>query len=185
MASDASIASDALILLGLTAIADLEQDTQSARDIRAVYEQCRDELIEEHPWRFARARVALARLAATPTWGYAYAFSLPSDCIKVIEAVPASPHEIEGGKLLSDEKTVSVLYVRRVKDPNAMPPLFRAALAAKLAARVAFKLKGQSEVERMEGLFKERISKAKAANAFESEDVEPTRPDLFVSAREW
>jgi hypothetical protein len=185
MASDAKIASDALILIGLEPIASLSQDVQSARVVRPLYEQLRDELLEEHPWKFARARAALAMLDAKPTFGYARAFQLPTDCLKVISTEPRAGHEIEGGRLLTDLPAVSIKYVRKVTDPAAMPPLFRAALAAKIAGRIAFKFGGQVQVERMEALFERRIAKARAANAFDSESVEPERPDLFISAREW
>lgn len=178
------ILSGALIELGEDRIASTDQDTERARLARAVYEVERDAMLEEHPWKFAIRRVALARLADAPAFGYARAFRLPADCLHVIACEPEAAYAIEGGALLCDLEAVAVRYVRRIENPADMPPTFRVALSARVAARLARKITGSSaEKERLEALYRERLRTAKGRDARGGGTPEANRPDLLQRAR--
>lgn len=184
-ASAVSIQSAALVELGDERITSADQDTERARIVSEVYEPERDALLEEHPWNFAIARTELARAASAPAFGHAHAFVLPPDCLTVLDTSPSGIcFEIEGGRLLANEPRVAVRYVRRVTKAADMPPTFRAALAARISARIAKKITGSSaEKERMEALYRERLRTAKSRDAQGGGRMAPQRPDVFVRAR--
>lgn len=178
------ILSNALLELGEDRIAASDQDTERARTAQSVYRVERDAMLEEHPWNFAIRRVALARAAQAPAFGYAHAFALPADCLHVIGTEPDVRFHIEGGMLLCDLEAVSVRYVRRVENPAEMPPTFRVALATRVASRMAKKITGSSaEKERLEQLYRERLRTAKGRDARGGGSPESMRPDLFERAR--
>jgi len=182
---EAAICSAALIELGEDRITSLTQDAERARIMRELYPAELDALLSEHPWNFALARVELAQSAEAPAFGFARAFVLPADCLAVVEVSPVEASwKVEAGRLLADEAAVAVRYVRRVADPAAMPPCFRAVLAARLAARAAKRITGSSaEKERMEGLAAERLRTAKGRDAQGSGSPESPGADLFIRAR--
>jgi hypothetical protein len=69
----------ALAELPQGAIASYEdENSQAARQCRTHYDQCVQELLEDHPWTFALGRVLLAQVTNDrPVWGYAY--TVPQD----------------------------------------------------------------------------------------------------------
>ena len=186
MASEIGIVVSALLELGEEPVVSLDQDVERARIMRELYAAERDGLLEEHPWNFATARAALARLADAPAFGPAHAFALPADCLTVLELDPATAAwRVESGRLLCDAADAAVRYVRRVTDANAMPPTFRAALAARLAAKAARKLTGSSaEKERLEQLYRDRLRTAKGRDAQGAGELPAPRADGLLRARE-
>lgn len=185
MASEIGIVVSALLELGEEPVVSLDQDAERARVMRELYAAERDGLLEEHPWNFATHRATLARLAEAPAFGPAHAFQLPADCLTVLEVLPAeAAHQVEGGRLLTDSGEAAVRYVRRVADANAMPPTFRAALAARLAAKAARKLTGSStEKERLENLYRDRLRTAKGRDAQGGGTPQAPRADGLIQAR--
>ncbi len=188
-ASVVEILSSALVELGEDRITSADQDTERARIVSEVFETERDALLEEHPWKFATTRAELPRLAEAPAFGYAFAFALPADCLHVMDTWPETHCRIEGGRLLADVPAVAVRYVRRVTAAAGMPPTFRAALSARIAAKVAKKITGSSaEKERMLALYADRLKTAKSRDAQGGGTPEPPgtglfAPDRFVRAR--
>lgn len=72
--------------------------TKQAINCRTFYETCRDEVLVDFPWNFARRVVALAMLDEDPPPGWGYIFAYPSDCLKALRVtdvygarVPISP----------------------------------------------------------------------------------------------
>ncbi len=188
-ASVVEILSSALVELGEDRITSADQDTERARIVSEVYPTERDALLEEHPWKFATARAELALLADAPAFGFANAFALPSDCLHVMETWPETHCRVEGGRLLADAPAMAVRYVRRVTNPTLMPPTFRAALSARIAAKVAKKITGSSaEKERMLQLYADRLKTAKSRDAQgggqpEPQDLGLFGPNRFIQAR--
>lgn len=185
MSSDVDIANSALSDLGEPPINGLDQKTQRAIDINAVFAGQRDWLLEQHPWNFAKARENLAPVSRPPLYGYSTAFRLPSDYLALISTEPKlTDYKQEAGLLLCAEAVLCINYIRRVTDPNDMPPSFREALAALIGSKVAKKLTGSDDARvKLEGFFKDRLRTAKGLNAKSSGQEEPERPDLLIRAR--
>lgn len=185
MASEVDIANSALIDMGEPSINSLDQVTERADAIRAVFEGQRDWLLEQHPWNFAKARVDLAPVLEPPLYGYSTAFRLPSDFLALISTEPKlQQFKVENRLLLCDEAVLAINYTRRVTNPDDMPPSFREALAALIGSKVAKKITGSDDARvKLEGFFKDRLRTAKTLNANSSGQDEPERPDLFIRAR--
>ncbi|MGE4296853.1 MAG: hypothetical protein AB7E47_02390 [Desulfovibrionaceae bacterium] len=183
MASKVGIANAALVELGQDRITSLDQDTEAARVVNDVYDELRLTLLQEHPWNFATRRRELPLLAETPYFGYAAAFELPVDCLRVLATNPeTTEYRIEGRKLLCNRKQVSIQYVGDVTDSNLMPPTFRAALAALIAAKVAPKLSPDKKGD-MEVLASRSKAAARSADSTGGGSVQAVRPNAYVASR--
>ena len=103
MASKVSIANNALTELGADRIMSFTEDSDNARHINAIFDQCLDMMLQEHPWNFARYRQELAQGVETPDFDYDYQYTLPTNpyCLRVLRAEDDINFVIEGRKLLS------------------------------------------------------------------------------------
>lgn len=145
--SEVEICNMSLEELGVDTITSLTDDTSKrAQTCNRHYEATRDELLKMHDWHWARKRVALNRLVATPLNDYSWQFQLPTDFLRVVKAYPEGcPYNIVGTLLESNEPSVNLLYVWRVTDPLTFDPLFVSALAYRLAWKMAMTLTGSRE----------------------------------------
>lgn len=187
MASWVQIANLALRRLGADRIASLGEDSENARAINDVHETVRDAVLRLHPWNCALARASLAADAAAPTWGYAYQYTLPADpyCLRVWRlADSAAAYKIEGRKLLTDAGApLKLLYIARVTAPELFDAGLVVAMAAGLAAEIAFRLtNSRTAEEAMHKWFEQTLARARSADAQEG-TPEPIEADEFQSSR--
>ena len=182
MASDVGIANAALRKLGQSPITSFSENSKAARLANERYAELRDELLSRHPWNFALKRASLAADAVDPTWGFDFAYTLPSDWLKLIEIDnPARyPYHIEGRKVITDiTAPLKILYIFQVTNVIEMDVMFRQALAAELAADVAEAITGSSEkVDRLRAI---SAGKIRASRVPDGQEHSPER----VEASEW
>lgn len=138
--SNVSICNQALTSLGADTIMSLTEDNENARRCNTIFEQTRDEVLRGHPWNFAIERTStMAALSASPEFDWAYAYQLPSDCLRVLKTnIKYMPFKIEGRKLLCDYTGIKIKYIKKVTDPVQFDANFAEALAAKLAQKLAY-----------------------------------------------
>ena len=106
---------------------------------RAIYGPCRDELIDTIRPNFAKCRIALARLVAVPASGFAYAYQLPSDCLRALETnADWDTWAIEGRTLVSNADAIILLYLSAIEETTKFSPKFTMALVAYLAERMCY-----------------------------------------------
>lgn len=175
MASEVSICNRALSHLGGEVITSLSEDILSARLCNTFYADLRDELLELHPWNFARKRAELAQLSTAPTFGFTYAYQLPSDFINLYRIWDSTttardpadvPYELEDNKLLFDWSSCKVIYIRRVTDVTKFSQAFISTLAARIAAQIAWKLTGNRQKEQFAwSLYASMLAQARGVNA--------------------
>ena len=82
-----------------------------------------------------------------PAFEFSKQFTLPTDpfCLRVLQLSNTDIlYKIEGRKLLCNESTIEMLYVGRVEDGNQYDMLLIEALAAAMAADLAYPLVGSS-----------------------------------------
>lgn len=106
-------------------------------------------MLEMHPWGFATRRITLAALDvdASP---WAYAYSYPSECLKILAVYPygstsdddVQPYETEsistGARvIMTDSESATCRYTVRVMDTQKFPPMFVDALTRLLASYLA------------------------------------------------
>jgi hypothetical protein len=171
MASFVEITSNALRLLGDDPITSLTEDSERARLVNALYEEVRDEVIRAAMWNCAKDRQVLASLAATPAFGWSFYHQLPSTCLRVVDVLSGDirvEHEIEGRKLMTDESSVNLIFLKKITDPNDMDSLFIGAYTAKLAAELAEPITGsRSLAEQMWQLYERKVREARTIDSQE------------------
>ena len=129
------IVNNALVRIGSRAILSLTENSEAARQANLIYEQVRDDVLADHVWNFTIKRVELAQDTTGPAFGYTYSYTLPEDCLKVLNMEEVTMvYTIEGGKLLTDEGTARIQYISRIEDPNQFSPKFIEALSATFSA---------------------------------------------------
>ena len=143
MATVVGICNSALIKIGATTITSLTEGKKNANKCNEQYAKIRDQLLRDHTWNFAATRVKLAQSATTPVFEFEYAYTLPTDHIRLVSAhnnidgTGQIVYKLEGGELLTDESDVYIRYVKREVDPNIMDPWFQECLAWQLGADIA------------------------------------------------
>jgi hypothetical protein len=172
MASEVGIGNSALIKIGKATIVSFDEGSPGANFINNRYTDCRDELLRMHPWNFAMARAALARLAEVPAFEYSYFYQLPTDWMRTIGAFDNDTgkghldYQEEDGMLATNAESVYLKYVYKVTDPNAMTPDFREALAYRLAIDGAISLASSNTMhDRMKLRFDDALITAKSTDA--------------------
>jgi hypothetical protein len=148
-ASDTDIANDALGRLGIPPIMSLDDNAKQAQYAKRFFDQTRDEVLAMHSWNFSIRRAALSQLATPPLYEWAFAYQLPTDCIRIVQLNNYDParalefYVVEGGQLHTDAPSAEIRYISRVTDPTLYPPVFAEALSIKLAAKLSAPLTGR------------------------------------------
>lgn len=150
-----------------------------------------DAMLRQHPWNWAIRRAVLPALADKPAFGWARAFQMPIDCLRVLPIYdPArfngadALYEIEGRRILTDlSAPLSIRYIARVSSAD-YDPMFVQALAASLAFRMASFVTGkQSYAERMREYAREALLQAQMVDALEGAPETPAG-DFLINARQ-
>ena len=175
MASVIDICNGALNQLGASTILSLTEDSKNARLCNARYTQVRDSLFRSHPWNCLIKRVELARDTATPSWGFSYQFTLPSDCLRVIGILNYDhDFKVEGRKIVANHETVKIQYVARITDANQYDELLRETISASLAADIAYAITSSNPTaSNMYNLFQEKLKEARFVDATEGQNTNP------------
>ncbi|MFA5409036.1 MAG: hypothetical protein WC343_09745 [Bacilli bacterium] len=177
MASKVDICNRALASIGVKQrIASLTEDTEAARKCALVLDDVIDEVLRAYNWNCATARASLARSASAPAFGYSYKFALPAGpdppyCLRVVsieDEDECSDYRIEGRYLLSDETACKILYIKRITDVNELDTLCKSAIAARLAAELAFPMTNSNSLqESMWTLYAGKLQEASEIDAQE------------------
>lgn len=78
------IGNRALARIGIDQLIEsLDDPNNRARQVRLAYEPCRDEVLEDFPFNFAQAVVALAPVSNCVVPGWSYCYRYPANCAKV------------------------------------------------------------------------------------------------------
>lgn len=165
--SEVTICNLALSWLAGNLIISIDDDINEAKLCKANYELSRDAVLESMAWTFATKRYSLTPEIITPSWGYAYQFTIPADVITVLEvtAEKDSPNGAngldwrrEGNLILCDATNIYIKTIFRQTDTARFPPNFVQAVAARLAAEIAVPLtESQQLMMAMEGKYKDRL----------------------------
>ena len=181
MPSKTAIANKALARLNIPPVLTIDGDENEAQMASQAWDMVRDEVLREGAWNFARRRVALARLSETPSFDFAYYYSLPSDFLALLELNKigvseggVERFEIEGTTdgtraLATDSTSAKVVYIAQVTDTSQYDALFVEALSIRLAAEIGSLLTGsRSQYQALLQEYELAMSRAKLANARDS-----------------
>jgi len=191
-ASDVSICNIALGKLGAQHITSLTENSKNARACNKYYAHVRDMVLRSHPWNCAIQRQPLAQLSEGPVEEWNYQYQLPADpyCLRVLsineadsDSIPAE-YAVEGRKLLTNEDPVVLKYIRRLVDASEMDELLVEAVAAKLAATMAYDIVHDAQLKVLfEAEYSDVILTAMDVNAIESEEPEPYQDTWTAAGR--
>lgn len=170
--SSVEICNDALILVGATMINDLSDDTKEAILCNEQYAKARDQLLSSHPWNFAITRYQASADADLPTgWEdgeWAYAFTLPSDVLRILDIDTDSEWAKEGEKLFTDYDPVFIKYIAQITDTTIYSKHFEKALAHELAVKICYALtQSATAVQALSALRDSAVAEARSLDAQE------------------
>lgn len=175
--SPVNLCNSALADLGQMPIVSLADDTDSARICLVKWPEVRDAVLRLHRWRCLTRRAQLARLAEAPSHGYLYAYALPSDCFRVLEAhFPATAlvnpaWAVEGRTLLIDEAQAYVSYIAydvREDNVSLFDSSLTAVIVARLAAEISPALKSADRFASLWSAYERKFVDAKAVDVAEA-----------------
>ena len=176
MATEVSICSNALRRLGDNPITSLTDDTERARLCNSFYADARDAVLRLHPWNFAITRTSLAQLSDTPSYGFAYQYSLPTSpyCLRVLGMeyedyiFKIENYSTQGRVLLTDQSSAKILYVAKITDTTQFDALFVDVLTAKLALDLCYPITNSVSLQdKMQKLYQLKLSDARSIDGQE------------------
>ena len=158
------IANIALSMLGVDQITSLDDESNTAEQVKLHYIPARDATLEAHEWSFAIERFEPALLTAAPLFGAANQFSIPVNILRVltcdnpttvenpgyvqpINSTPQIDWVLEGRSILCNEDIVYARGIRRVEEEGIFSNLFVQAFAAKLAMLLAINLTASADIQ--------------------------------------
>jgi len=177
-----SIANLALSNLGEAPIQNLNDDNARARIASARIDDVIRGILRMHDWNTAMKRIALTNIGE-PLFGFNTTFQLPADFIKIVEVYPISRYRIQADTLLSNETTISILYVHEPSDVNTLDVLLAEAIALKLAVEITETLTGKDGLK--DRLFQKWLMALQEARSANSKDKTPEHREdsTFWNAR--
>ena len=193
MTSAVDIANSALNNIGASTINSLTEDSVAARIVNQRYVFVRDAVFRSHPWNCLVRRASLAQNSTAPTWGYTYAFNLPTDpyCLRVLRLEKLDlDYKVEGRTIVSDEQTMKIKFIARVTDPNEYDTLLVESIAARLAADICYGITNSNAlVANMVALYESKLKEARFVDAtegmpgVEGADLGVVQADTFINSR--
>jgi len=176
--------------IGGDAINSLDDGTPRATVCKAFYPTLRDAVLRAYPWNCAKYRVALSPLAATPAAGgdkdWAYQYTLPTDpyCLWVPKQLNEDlEYKVEGRKLLTDEATITIVYVQKLTDVGTFDSLLTEAIVARLASQLCYPITANTNLTMtMWKLYEAKIREAQTADGQEG-NVEAYASNVLVDVR--
>ena len=152
MASIVDMCNSALNLLGASNISSLTEDNKNARLCNQRFSSLRDRVFRSHNWNCLITRVQLAQDSTAPVVEYAYAYTLPANCLRVLaihngttDSIKSNlDYKVEGRKILTGESTVYLIYIAVDTDPNTYDTYLREAIIHQLAADLCYAITNNS-----------------------------------------
>lgn len=194
--SDVEICNIALTgYLGHHAISAIGEAGKAGALTAIHYTPTRDALLRSHPWNFASKHVDLAQDGAyTEVYEYAYGYTLPTDCVKIIRTeqdyngcdhdyrIEAKPG---GGRLLlSNESAVAIEYISNGVAVGEYDALFVQALALQLAIVMCMQITDNSGLlERLDGRLRDMLPTARTVDAQEGKPRDIVDQNSWLFAR--
>lgn len=189
MASKTEWANRALDKIGESPVITLDDATARGALLNRMFDQVLDGELRARKWSFSIKRTQLAADVATPAFGYAVQFSLPTDCLRVLSILdidvgpdlsdyrgyPNQLYVIEGRKILYGRPSASppvtampLRYIAKQPDTTLWDACFGDAFACRLACEIAEKVTQSSNKRDMAWAeYQRAINVAKRSNAIE------------------
>jgi len=173
--SEVGIVNLALSKLGERPILAFADEGVAGDLARTTYAEYRDELLQKIAWNFNTTRASLTASVEKPVSKWLNAFPVPPDYIQLHDVVDARDEQyavesLGGSTIIAADlaSPINIVYLKRIEDTGRMSPLFRQALAAKLAMEWAEPLlASDAKALRMQSWFRDAFSDAAARDGQE------------------
>ena len=178
------ICNSALQRVGATTILSLSDNSPEARACSVAYDSNRRDELRKHRWNFATQRAVLAPDSTAPAFDFDYAFTLPSDCLRVIRPNTYDlDWVVEGRKILTnDSATLYLRYVADITDVTQWDASFYNVCSAALAIDICERLtQSNSKKQLLMGDYNDVIRNARRVDAFESGPEDAPEDDWWVA----
>jgi len=103
------IANLSLGKIGVKQIASLTENSAQAITANASWQYIRDEVLSVKDWYFAKTRVALAQNTTDPVYGFSYAYTLPSDFLRICKQDGSDASVFPSGLYTGEYSTGQIL----------------------------------------------------------------------------
>jgi hypothetical protein len=180
-ASEISICSNALILLGAKPISSFTSEGGDRALLAGnLFPTIRDYILRKHPWNCATKRVALAPDAdnagdlIVPAFDWDYQYSRPGDWQRTLSVGLngcADPYVNEGKKILSDANPLYLRYIFRNEDISSWDPSLVYVVQAAMKAAFAYAV--TESTSQQELCIKEAADALKEAKAIDGSEDPP------------
>lgn len=145
MASEVSVCSNALLMLGAKPISSLvpggEGNADRVQLAANLWPLVRDDLLRAHPWNCAVKRRVLSPDATAPAFDYSARFLLPEDWLRTLQVgEDGNPidYRAEGRYLLAEGNALPLVYVSRNEDVSSWDTALISVATARMAAAMAY-----------------------------------------------
>jgi hypothetical protein len=132
-------------------------------------------------------RAQLAQLTDSPVWGWAHAYALPGDCVRVIETTldeDLTPWVLEGRTILTDASALSIAYVAQITDPAVFDALFTDALTDRLAYELALGITAKSDLAKLfYQSYQMKLREARSIDGMENPPTQLNDGDVLTRVR--
>ena len=187
MASKVQICNLALSRLGAAIITSLTDGTTEANLCSTFFDDLAKRAMVQGSWTTTIRRVELAKTTNTPAYEFSSEFQLPVDpkCLRLLEIneslAGATPHAIEGDKLLTNGSTVKIKYIGELTDTEDYGPLLTEALEILLASYLAHPITGSASLAReLKGEYFELVARNLAIDGQQGTKQKIEAEDLIV-----
>ncbi len=158
--SKIEIVNRALMKLGEPPVSSLN-DAQFGKSYEIIYDDIKELLLSSYPWRFSLDIKYLSKMEEK--YGNKFMYKLPLDCLLLtrifgclktdvtdIRLGQKVGYEVVNGAIVTDiDKGVMAEYVKNIDDDMMFTPLFREALAAKIASELSMRIKHSTSIKQM------------------------------------
>lgn len=182
MSTEVEICSNALVLLGASPIASLNEPTDRAQRAANLYPSVRRSVLRAHPWNCATKRVVLSPDEQPPEFGWTYRFRLPGDWLRTLEVGihgDETRFRSEGRHLLAECNPLYLRYVWLNTNAADYDSLLIDALTRAMAAALAKPITGSdSAIDTFERQLANVLRTARAVDGQEDPPETLGRPHL-------
>ena len=133
----------ALMLIGAEPIQSLQDSGIASQNLNVILPDAVQEVLCYHPYRCARKRTSLAPLVDAPSFGFKFAYQLPSDFCGLVEVysddvlLTKEDYQREGDTILSDAEEMNIIYIALPDSPKTLTPPVQSAIVYLIAYKMA------------------------------------------------
>lgn len=198
--SQTDLCNSALQRVGAATIMDITDNSREARACAVAYDSNRKAELRKRKWRFALRRATLAPDVTAPNFEYRYAFTLPSECLRVV-LPPGDPEldwSLEGRKILTNTMQSPYLghgtqpaatgaalflrYIADIEDATQWDAAFYEMLSIALAIDICEPLtQSNTKKQGLQGEYQVALLAAAKAQAFETLPADPPADSWWIA----